>query len=166
MRHDDKFRLIDSADEHDGQSAYQPHTMRGRGGEFRHRARWKRPIHVRVAEEWRDCSGPDQFVFDLFQCGINRRWHLFSGGEWRLQVRHQQRCIGCECADDGFTEIQGGDLATGRWFTRAELSSGSPVAVVNENSARRLFGRKYAIATPAQEAVYAILKPYRMGRAR
>ncbi len=27
-------------------------------------------------------------------------------------------------------------------------------------------GRKYAIATPAQEAVYAILKPYRMGRVR
>jgi 2-dehydropantoate 2-reductase len=27
-------------------------------------------------------------------------------------------------------------------------------------------GRKYGIATPAQEAVYAILKPYRMGRAR
>jgi 2-dehydropantoate 2-reductase len=27
-------------------------------------------------------------------------------------------------------------------------------------------GRKYAIATPAQEAVYAILKPYRMGRPR
>jgi 2-dehydropantoate 2-reductase len=27
-------------------------------------------------------------------------------------------------------------------------------------------GRKHGIATPAQEAVYAILKPYRMGRAR
>jgi len=27
-------------------------------------------------------------------------------------------------------------------------------------------GRQYGIATPAQEAVYAILKPYRMGRAR
>ena len=27
-------------------------------------------------------------------------------------------------------------------------------------------GRKYAIPTPAQEAVYAILKPYRMGRSR
>jgi 2-dehydropantoate 2-reductase len=25
-------------------------------------------------------------------------------------------------------------------------------------------GRKYGIATPAQEAVYAVLKPYRMGR--
>ena len=27
-------------------------------------------------------------------------------------------------------------------------------------------GRKYGIATPAHEAVYAILKPYRMGRVR
>jgi len=27
-------------------------------------------------------------------------------------------------------------------------------------------GREYGIPTPAQEAVYAILKPYRMGRAR
>jgi 2-dehydropantoate 2-reductase len=27
-------------------------------------------------------------------------------------------------------------------------------------------GRKYGISTPAQEAVYAILKPYRMGRMR
>jgi ketopantoate reductase len=25
-------------------------------------------------------------------------------------------------------------------------------------------GRKYAVPTPAQEAVYVILKPYRMGR--
>jgi putative ABC transport system permease protein len=45
-------------------------------------------------------------------------------------------------ADDRFTEIQGGDLASGRWFTRAELAAGAPVAVVNENSARRLFGRE------------------------
>jgi 2-dehydropantoate 2-reductase len=27
-------------------------------------------------------------------------------------------------------------------------------------------GRKYRIPTPGQEAVYAILKPYRMGRIR
>jgi 2-dehydropantoate 2-reductase len=27
-------------------------------------------------------------------------------------------------------------------------------------------GRKYGIATPAHEAVYAILKPYRMGRVK
>jgi putative ABC transport system permease protein len=45
-------------------------------------------------------------------------------------------------ADDRFTEIQGGDLAAGRWFTRAELASGAPVAVVEEDAARRLFGRE------------------------
>ena len=45
-------------------------------------------------------------------------------------------------ADDRFTEIQGGDLASGRWFTRAELVSGANVAVVQEDAARRLFGRE------------------------
>ena len=45
-------------------------------------------------------------------------------------------------ADDRFTEIQGGDLASGRWFTRAELAAGAPVAVVQEDAARRLFGRE------------------------
>jgi putative ABC transport system permease protein len=48
-------------------------------------------------------------------------------------------------ADDRYTEIQGGDLIAGRWFTRAELSAGSPVAVVEENAARRLFGRENPI---------------------
>jgi putative ABC transport system permease protein len=45
-------------------------------------------------------------------------------------------------ADDGFTEVQGGDLVSGRWFTRAELSSGAAVVVVQEDAARRLFGRE------------------------
>ncbi len=44
-------------------------------------------------------------------------------------------------ADDRFTEIQGGELIAGRWFTRAELASGAPVVVVHEDKARRLFGR-------------------------
>jgi putative ABC transport system permease protein len=43
-------------------------------------------------------------------------------------------------ADDGFTEIQGGDLAAGRWFTHAELASGAAVAVLDVDVARRLFG--------------------------
>src|SRR5688572_24594760 len=45
-------------------------------------------------------------------------------------------------ADDRFTEIQGGDLIAGRWFTRAELTAGAPVAVIQEDAARRLFGRE------------------------
>jgi putative ABC transport system permease protein len=44
-------------------------------------------------------------------------------------------------ADDRYQEIQGGDLVAGRWFTRAELRSGAPVAVVQEAQARRIFGR-------------------------
>ena len=43
-------------------------------------------------------------------------------------------------ADDGFTEIQGGELASGRWFTHAELASGSAVVVLDVDVARRLFG--------------------------
>ena len=48
-------------------------------------------------------------------------------------------------ADDRFTEIQGGELAVGRWFTRAELASGAAVVVVQEDAARRLFGRENPI---------------------
>lgn len=44
-------------------------------------------------------------------------------------------------ADEFFQEIQGGELSRGRWFTKAELRSGSPVAVIQENKALRLFGR-------------------------
>ncbi|MGH7605506.1 MAG: ABC transporter permease [Gemmatimonadaceae bacterium] len=45
-------------------------------------------------------------------------------------------------ADDRYQEIQGGELLDGRWFTPAELGSGSNVAVVDENAARKLFGRE------------------------
>jgi putative ABC transport system permease protein len=45
-------------------------------------------------------------------------------------------------ADARFTEIQGGDLVLGRWFTRAEQNSGSAVAVIQEKAARRIFGRE------------------------
>jgi putative ABC transport system permease protein len=44
-------------------------------------------------------------------------------------------------ADDGFAEIMGGELVDGRWFTRTEMKSGASVVVVDENHARRLFGR-------------------------
>ncbi|HEX6314275.1 MAG TPA: ABC transporter permease [Gemmatimonadaceae bacterium] len=44
-------------------------------------------------------------------------------------------------ADEGFTEIMGGELVVGRWFTRNELKSGANVVVLDESHARRLFGR-------------------------
>lgn len=44
-------------------------------------------------------------------------------------------------ADDGFTEIMGGELVVGRWFTGNEMKSGANVVVLDESHARRLFGR-------------------------
>jgi len=48
-------------------------------------------------------------------------------------------------ADDRYQEIQGGELIDGRWFTPSELGSGANVAVVDENAARKLFGRESAL---------------------
>ncbi len=45
-------------------------------------------------------------------------------------------------ADDGFVNIQGGELLEGRWFTRNELSAGSPVVVIQAATAASLFGRE------------------------
>ena len=43
-------------------------------------------------------------------------------------------------ADNGYIEIYGGDLASGRWFTRSELSAGAPVVVLESDVAVKLFG--------------------------
>lgn len=48
-------------------------------------------------------------------------------------------------ADAGFTEVQGGTLAAGRWFSRNEVLGGANVVVVNEAMARQLFGRENPI---------------------
>ncbi|GAB1341874.1 ABC transporter permease [Gemmatimonas sp.] len=53
-------------------------------------------------------------------------------------------------ADDGFTLIQGGELVEGRWFTKAEITAGSPVVVLQENTARNMFGQERALGRPVQ----------------
>src|SRR5262245_32538256 len=42
--------------------------------------------------------------------------------------------------DAGYPEIYGGNLAEGRWFTRAEELSGAAVVVLDGSVARRIFG--------------------------
>jgi putative ABC transport system permease protein len=44
-------------------------------------------------------------------------------------------------ADDRYQETFGGELVAGRWFTKAELRTGAPVAVLQERHARQVFGR-------------------------
>jgi putative ABC transport system permease protein len=43
-------------------------------------------------------------------------------------------------ADAGFTDIYGGDLVEGRWFTQAEENAGTAVAVLETDIAAKLFG--------------------------
>jgi len=44
-------------------------------------------------------------------------------------------------ADDRYQEILGGELVAGRWFTKNELKTGAPVVVLQEQSARQVFGQ-------------------------
>jgi putative ABC transport system permease protein len=53
-------------------------------------------------------------------------------------------------ADDGFTRIQGGELVEGRWFTRNELNAGAPVVVLQNVTARKLFGRERMLGRQVQ----------------
>jgi putative ABC transport system permease protein len=76
----------------------------------------------------------------LPEIGYGAIWAQITGRlEYKGQRTQPMQIFG---ADDRFTEIQGGDLVSGRWFTRNELVSGAPVAVVEEDAARRLFGRE------------------------
>lgn len=45
-------------------------------------------------------------------------------------------------ADAGFTNIQGGELIKGRWFTNAEESAAAPVIVLQEQTALNVFGQE------------------------
>jgi putative ABC transport system permease protein len=68
-------------------------------------------------------------------------------GIWtQLQLRLEylgtrSQSIAAFGSDDRYQEIQGGELVAGRWFTKAELRSGSPVIVVQEAQATHIFGR-------------------------
>ena len=72
---------------------------------------------------------------------------LFGRAEYRGTRTQQLTIMG---ADDHFTEIQGGELALGRWFTQAELRSGASVAVLSEAVAAHLFGRERALGKQVQ----------------
>ena len=43
-------------------------------------------------------------------------------------------------ADDGYSEIYGGELSEGRWFTKTEMASGAAVVVLESDVALKLFG--------------------------
>jgi putative ABC transport system permease protein len=75
----------------------------------------------------------------LPEIGYSSMWGLVIARLEASGVRTQpNRIYG---ADNRFPEIIGGQLISGRWFSRAEQASGAAVIVVAETYARRLFGR-------------------------
>ncbi len=67
-------------------------------------------------------------------------WAVIQGRLEYGEVRTQpNRIYG---ADDHFTDIIGGELVLGRWFSRSELASGASVVVIPEDLAHEMFGRR------------------------
>jgi putative ABC transport system permease protein len=76
----------------------------------------------------------------LPEIGYSSLWAQVFG---RIEYRGERtQAVAIFGADDRYAEIQGGELLDGRWFTRGELASGAPVVVLEEDAARRVFGRE------------------------
>ncbi|HUQ21200.1 MAG TPA: ABC transporter permease [Gemmatimonadaceae bacterium] len=68
---------------------------------------------------------------------------MWAQSQARLEYKGQRtQNLIVNGADDRFQEVQGGELAEGRWFTKAELASGASVIVVEETAAHKIFGRE------------------------
>ena len=81
-----------------------------------------------------------QRIAQLPEISYASLWAIKIGRiEYKGQRTQPNRIYG---ADERFTEIIGGELVVGRWFTRQEMASGAAVAVLNESYARHLFGRE------------------------
>ncbi len=70
-------------------------------------------------------------------------WGIVQGRlEYGAERTQPNRIYG---ADDHFTDVIGGELVLGRWFSRAEMTSGTNVVVIPEDLAHRMFGRASAL---------------------
>jgi putative ABC transport system permease protein len=95
------------------------------------------PKWVRIRPDLR----PDEaeLIASLPEIGYAAIWAQTLGRLEYEGIRSQPTTL--NGADEGFTEIMGGELVVGRWFTRNELKTGANVVVLDESHARRLFGR-------------------------
>jgi putative ABC transport system permease protein len=82
-------------------------------------------------------------IAELPEIGFAALWAQHLGRIEYKGIRTQATMM--NGADDRWQEIYGGELIAGRWFTKTELRSGASVVVLNENNARRVFGRENPI---------------------
>ncbi|MDQ6885971.1 MAG: ABC transporter permease [Gemmatimonadota bacterium] len=99
------------------------------------------PKYVRIRPELKEDEAIR--IKELPEIGYASIWaQVFARIEFQGQRTQLLTVFG---ADDRFTEIQGGELTAGRWFTHGELSAGSGVIVLSEDVAHRLFARAAAV---------------------
>ncbi|CAN5550502.1 ABC transporter permease [soil metagenome] len=96
------------------------------------------PAYIRIRPDLR--AEEAQRIAQLAQIGYAGIWS-------QLQARvnyggSRTRDVVVYGADDHYQEVIGGELLEGRWFTKNELKSGAPVAVIQERHARQIFGRE------------------------
>ena len=99
------------------------------------------PAHVRIRPDL--ARREAERLADLPEISYAAIWAQAFGRVEYNGVRTQMLTV--MGADDGYTRIQGGELTDGRWFTRGELAGGAAVAVLDEDVARRVFGRERAL---------------------
>ena len=104
------------------------------------------PAWIRIRPDLRDAEA--RRIESLPEIGYAGIWGQAQGRLEYKGVRTQNLII--YGADEGFPEIYGGELVDGRWFTPAELVSGSAVAVLEEDAARRIFGAETIIDKQVQ----------------
>ncbi len=99
------------------------------------------PKYVRVRPDL--TTGEADQIARLPEIGYASLWSQTAGRVEYKGVRTQSVVV--MGADDRYPEIQGGELIDGRWFTHAELTSGTSVVVLDESTADKVFGQENPI---------------------
>jgi len=104
------------------------------------------PAYIRIRPDLAEAEA--RRIKDLPEVAYAAIWGQAQG---RLEYKGERtQNLLIQGADQGFVEIQGGDLVDGRWFTGPELGSGAAVAVLEEDAARKVFGRENPIGKTVQ----------------
>ena len=104
------------------------------------------PAYIRIRPDLAEAEA--RRIKDLPEVAYAAIWGQAQG---RLEYKWERtQNLLIQGADQGFVEIQGGDLVDGRWFTGPELGSGAAVAVLEEDAARKVFGRENPIGKTVQ----------------
>lgn len=112
------------------------------------------PKHVRIRPDMSEREA--ERLARLPEIGYAALWAQVFGRLEYKGVRTQQLTV--YGADDRVSEIIGGELASGRWFTKAELTSGEAVIVVEEGAARRVLGAE----PPLGKTIQVLGRPARV----